>query len=338
MAKKGVLKLEGISAAPGTLGKGFIKVGEFFDNSPVNMPLMILNGAGEGPVLLMMSAVHGNEVVGTEAIKRVMTSLNPKVVKGTIIGIPVVNIPAFLSDARINVLEAPAGSNDLSSMIRTGEPTQGPQSQSIANFLHGKIFPRMEYVIDLHSSAPGSFNYPRAIIIGQHIQIPQALRAKCQALGKACNFEYVFRPSKSKWEGMYFPPGSMFEMKYGIPAIILETGAAPTTVDVESLLYGIGNILKHLKMIPGRPARKNKQTYIDRLIAFRAKRGGMFRLIVKMGARVKKGDVIGEVTNLFNEVVETIRATEEGIVIKTATSALMATGVRAAVIGTPAKQ
>ncbi len=71
MAKK-VFELEGISAAPGTLGKGFIKVGEFSDNSPVNMPVMILNGASEGPTLLIMSSVHGNEVVGTEAIKRVM--------------------------------------------------------------------------------------------------------------------------------------------------------------------------------------------------------------------------------------------------------------------------
>jgi len=48
MAKKS-FELEGVSAAPGTLGKGFIKVGEFCDNSPVNMPVMILNGTGEGP-------------------------------------------------------------------------------------------------------------------------------------------------------------------------------------------------------------------------------------------------------------------------------------------------
>lgn len=336
MGKK-VFELEGISAAPGTLVKGFIKVGEFFDNSPVNMPVMILNGAGEGPTLLMQSAVHGNEVVGTEAIKRVMPSLDPKKVNGTIIGIPVVNIPAYLENSRVNMMESPAGDNDLSGMIRKGGGGQGPQSQSIANILHEKVFPRAEYVIDLHSSAPGSYNYPRAIVIGDHIDIPKALRDKCRALGVACNFEFVFKPAKPAWTGMYFAPGSMFETKYGIPALILETGAAPTTDDVESLVYGIDNVLKHLKMIPGEPAKKNKQIYIDRLVAFRSQHGGMFRLIVKMGGSVKKGDVIGEVTNLFNDVVETIRATEEGIVIKVATSALMATGVRAAVIGTPEK-
>ena len=337
MAKK-VIELEGISAKPGTLGKGFIKVGEFFDNSPVNMPVMILNGAGEGPTLFTMSAVHGNEVVGTEAIKRIMTSLDPKKVNGAIIGIPVVNIPAFLENSRVNLMESPAGDNDLSGMVRKGGGVQGPQSQTIANILHEKVFPRVDYVIDLHSSAPGSYNYARAIVVGDHIDIPKALRDKCQALGVACNYEYVFKPAKPAWTGMYFAPGSMFETKYGIPAIILETGAAPTTEDVESLLYGMDNIFKHLKMIPGEPAKKNKQIYMDRLVAFRAQNGGMFRLIAKMGDRVKKGDVIGEVTNLFNEVVETIRATEEGIIIKVATSALMATGVRAAVIGTPIKQ
>jgi len=337
MTKKS-FELEGIAAAPGTLGKGFIKVGEFFDNSPVNMPVMILNGAGEGPVLLMQSAVHGNEVVGTEAIKRVMTSLDPKKVNGTIIGIPVVNVPAYLENSRVNLMESPAGDNDLSGMIRKGGGSQGPQSQFIANFMHEKVFPRAEYVIDLHSSAPGSYNYARAIIIGDHIDIPKALREKCQALGVACNYEYVFKPAKPAWTGMYFAPGSMFETKYGIPALILETGAAPTTDDVESLLYGIDNVLKHLKMIPGEPARKNKQIYMDRLVAFRAQRGGMFRLIAKMCGHVKKGDVIGEVTSLFNEVVETIRATEDGVIIKVATSALISTGVRAAVIGTPLKQ
>ncbi len=137
---------------------------------------------------------------------------------------------------------------------------------------------------------------------------------------------------------MYFDPYTIFETMYDIPSIILETGAAPTTEDLESLLNGVDNILKHLKMIPGEPAKKNKQIYVDRFVAFRAKNGGMFQLIVKMGTKVKKGDVIGEVTNLFNEVVETIRATEEGVVIKAATSALISTGVRVAVIGTPVKQ
>src|SRR5512143_2429209 len=116
MAKK-TFELEGISAAPGTLAKGFIKVGEFWDSSPVNMPVMILNGAGEGPTVYMQSAVHGNEVVGTEAIKRVMTSLDPKKVNGTIIGIPVVNVPAYLQNARVNLMESPAGDNDLGNML-----------------------------------------------------------------------------------------------------------------------------------------------------------------------------------------------------------------------------
>jgi len=332
-----VFELDGISTTAGTLAKGFIKVGEFFDNSPVNMPVMILNGGGEGPTVLMMSAIHGNEVVGTEAIKRIITSLDPKKVSGTIVGIPVVNIPAYLQNSRVNLMESPAGDNDLGNMLKAGV-IQGPQSQSIANVLHEKIFKKVEYVIDLHSSAPGSYNYPRAIVIGDYVKVPQTLKDKCNALAEACNFEIIFKPGGLKWEGMYFDPYTIFESMYGIPSIILETGAAPTTEDLESLLYGIDNILKHLKMILGEPAKKNKQVYVDRLVAFRAKNGGMFRLIVKMGARVKKGDVIGEVTNLFNEVVETIRATEEGIVIKTATSALMATGVRAAVIGTPVKQ
>jgi predicted deacylase len=336
--KKEIFTIEGISAAPGTLGKGFIKVGEFCDNSPVNMPVMILNGTGDGPVLLVMSAVHGNEVVGTEAIKRIMTSLDPKKVHGTIIGIPVVNIPAYLQDSRVNLMESPAGDNDTSSMIRKGGGVEGPQSQVIANILHEKIFPKIEVAIDLHSSAPGSYNYPRAIVVGDNVEISKELRDKCLALGVACNFEFVFKPSKPIWKGMYFTPGSMFETKLGIPHIILESGAAPTFDDVESIIYGIDNILKHLKMIPGKPAKKNKQIYIDRLIAFRAKNGGIFRLIVKMCAKVKKGDVIGETTNLFNEVVETIRATEEGYVIKWATSALISTGVRAAVIGAPAKK
>lgn len=336
MAKK-VFELEGISAAPGTLGKGFIKIGEFFDNSPVNMPTMILNGAGEGPTLLMTAAIHGNEVVGTEAIKRVMTSLDPKKVNGTLIGIPVVNVPAYLENSRVNLMESPAGDNDLGNMLKT-PGVQGPQSQVIANILHEKFFKRVDYFIDLHSSAPGSFNYPRAIIIGDYAELPQNLRDKCNALAQACNFEIVFKPGRVKWEGMYFDPWTFFETMYGVPCIVLETGAAPTTEDVETLIYGIDNILKHLKIIPGEPAKKNKQVTIDRLIAFRSKKGGMFRLIAKMGARVKKGDVIGEVTNLFNDVVETIRANEEGIVIKVATSALMATGVRAAVIGTPSKE
>jgi len=326
------VQIGSISVDPKSKKFDYLKVGELYDGSPVNIPIMVVNGIGSKPRLLLIGGVHGDEVVGTEAIKRVISKIDPEKFRGVVIGIPVLNMPAYLARDRVNVLESPKGRNDLQQFYTKSINSEGPQSERIAYVLHEEIFPKVDYVIDLHSSIIGTYNLPRAIICGNYVPISEELREKIDGLAVASAFEVIYRPQRPPWPGMYFTPDTFWEESCGKAQIVLETGAAPTIDDADTIISGITNIMKHLGMLEGLPTKAKDQVFVERLIAVRANKGGIFRSRIKVGDYVKQGEVLGEVTNFFDDVVEEIKSPEYGLIVKNKTSAFVNTGERVFVV------
>jgi len=61
---------------------------------------MIAKGATEGKTIGITAAVHGNELNGISVIQRLFSQIDVKQLQGTIVGIPVVNVPSFLKKQR----------------------------------------------------------------------------------------------------------------------------------------------------------------------------------------------------------------------------------------------
>jgi predicted deacylase len=66
----------------------------------MGFPVMIVNGALPGKRLCVVAAIHGDEYEGMEAVRRTMAGADPKTLRGALIGLPCVNIPAFEVAAR----------------------------------------------------------------------------------------------------------------------------------------------------------------------------------------------------------------------------------------------
>jgi len=328
------ITIRDLTVKPGEKAQHWFTIGQMLDGSPYRVPLIVINGNNPGPKLFVGACVHGDEVIGTEAIKTIAKRLTPKEVSGVLIGAPIINIAAYMTLARVDKLETPIGNNDMSGESWQNSTAGGSMSQRSSAFFRDEVIPFAEYMIDIHSSATGSVNSPRAIIFSEFDHIDPTVRERLRALGVACNFEVIFQPKQTSWEGMYFAPKTFFEEK-GIAKIVLETGGAPTLDDVDTMRGGITNIMKHIKMIPGEPDLSNTQTYCSKLIAVRANKGGIFRCTVKLQDRVKKGDKLGEITDIFDNVVEEVVAPSEGIVVKIATTATVYTGIRVIALSVP---
>ena len=93
---KEVFEIGGVSAEPGTRAFGWLQAGDT-GTQPVKIPLMIVNGVAPGPVLCVTAGIHGCEYAGIETAIRLGTEINPKTLTGTLISIPVVNFPGFVS-------------------------------------------------------------------------------------------------------------------------------------------------------------------------------------------------------------------------------------------------
>jgi predicted deacylase len=331
--EKKEITIRDLTVKPGEKAHHWVTIGQMLDGSPYRIPLIVINGTKPGPKLLVGACVHGDEVIGTEAIKTIAKDLTPEDIAGVFIGMPIINIAAYLSLARVDTMETPIGENNMTAMWDTAI-LEGSMTQRAAAFFRDEVIPLVEYYIDIHSSASGSLNSPRAIIAGAYAELDPVVRKRIDEIGVACNYEVIFQPQGTSWKGMYFPPRTFFEER-GIAKIVLETGGAPTLEDVDTIREGITNIMKQTNMIPGDPTKKSSQLYCGKIVAIRANTGGIFRSTVNLRDRVKTGEKLGEVTDVFDNVIEEITSPEGGVVVKIATAAPVYTGIRLIVIAVP---
>lgn len=66
----------------------------------MSLPVVVLCGARPGPTVWLSAAVHGDELVGVEIIRQVMRGIDPRRLSGTVLAVPVVNVPGFLAQSR----------------------------------------------------------------------------------------------------------------------------------------------------------------------------------------------------------------------------------------------
>lgn len=104
---------DAIEPARGTKEFVSLRVGELPDGSPVLMPIMAVAGAQEGPTLVVTGCLHGDEVLGTDIVRRVALTLDPAEMWGTFIGIPMASRPAVAIRNRRNLIELYPGAQDM---------------------------------------------------------------------------------------------------------------------------------------------------------------------------------------------------------------------------------
>jgi uncharacterized protein len=85
----------GTASAPrGQTGRGAIEVPAGSD-AALSIPVAVFNGAKPGPVLAIVSGAHGTEYASIIAVERLVQQLDPKTISGTVILVPLVNVPSF---------------------------------------------------------------------------------------------------------------------------------------------------------------------------------------------------------------------------------------------------
>lgn len=151
---KKTMTIGDIAAEPGTKGLGLVEVAERSDGSKTSIPVMIVNGKNDGPVLCVAAGIHGDEYVGMAAIKEIARTLDPNEVNGAFIGVPVVNVQAFVASSRTNPFD---GLN--LNRVFPGKK-DGFISEMIAYTFMEEIVSKADYYIDLHTGCDHSLNAP----------------------------------------------------------------------------------------------------------------------------------------------------------------------------------
>jgi predicted deacylase len=292
------IEIAGQAIQPGERVQLNLTSAYLYTNTPLNISVEVIHGRKPGPVLLVCAAIHGDELNGVEVIRRIRSFRSLKSLHGTLVLVPVVNIFGFIHQSRYL-----PDRRDLNRCFPGSE--KGSIASRVANLFFQEIVTHCTHIIDLHTAAVNRNNLP---------QIRAALEdPEVEELAMGFSIPVVINSGLIE-NSLRFEAG-----KLGIPVITYEAGEA-LRLDEQSIVTGVRGVISVMRALgmltKGRIATVRAEPYISNSTSwFRASADGLFRPLVKLGARVKKGDTLGVISAPFNAEETILVAPANGIVI-----------------------
>jgi len=272
------------------------------------VPVFIVNGAQDGPNVLIMAGIHGCEYTSIDAALQLGRRLDPVSVRGTVTVMPIVNPDAFFARS---IYVHPEDRKNLNRCF-PGQ-AEGSAAEQLAHWLFTNAIMPVDYVIDLHggdmieSLVPFSIYYETG---------DAALDARAQAFACAFGIRYVVASTEEV-------PGSTYgaAAQAGKIAMIAEAGQQGILEPAASqtLQSGTENVLRLAGVLAG-DVLPTECTVLNTYDWYRAPFNGLWYPEVQVGAYATVGERLGTIRNLFGDIVETVTARTKGTLLFVVTS------------------
>jgi len=292
-----------LAAEPGHRVQGWVRVPGI--DPPWDLPAVVCRGREAGPTLAITAGIHAAEYPGIASAIRLAHEADPSQLRGTLIVVPLVNSPGFYERSLY------VNPRDGKNINRTfpGDAA-GTAAQRVTHFLTTELIAGADAYIDLHGGDLIEALVPFAIYqrTGR-----SDLDAASQALADAYGLDYVLAAPPDAVPGASYTAAA----RLGVPAIIAEVGQQGIydQGSVNRHLAGLRSVLQHLRMIAGHPAPTSKPVRLARFVWMFADVAATYHPVVAAGDIVKEGQVIGELRDVFGQVLQTLRAPAGGPVL-----------------------
>ena len=303
-----IFTLSGIRVAAGETREIYLKVSESFLAMGIQTPVTVIRGRNAGPTAFVMAAIHGDEINGSDIVRRLIFDIDHEQLAGTLIAVPVVNIPGFLTQSRYLPYH-----RDLNRFFPGKK--NGNNAERFAYRLFTEIVQKCQFGIDLHTAAAGRINLPH---IRGDMGNPQ-VRKLARAFGATVLIDEAGVRGSLRRESTEF----------GVPTILFEAGETGRFSKKVSLigLSGVLNVLSEMGMwIQHKEKKPPFQVIVKGSEWIRAEKGGILDLETKPGDLIYEGDLVGSILNPFGKTVTQIRASATGIVVGVTTAPLTIPG------------
>ena len=292
----------GAEVAPGAQADIPLPISALSNGLEMTLPVRVIHGARPGPVLFVSAAIHGDEIIGVEIIRRLASRPALAGLAGTLLLIPVVNGYGFLNRSRY-----------LPDRRDLNRSFPGSQSGSLAGRLAdvflNEIVDRADCGVDIHSAAAHRSNLPQIRIAPDDDE----LLSLAQAFGAPVILTSGLRP------------GSLRQAsgERGVPVLLYEAGEG-LRFDETSVRAGLAGILRVMQALGMFAEDRVAEPPSASVLAgashwLRAPQGGLLRLSKELGDTLQAGEAFGVVSNLFGDTAEEIVARRGGILVGRAT-------------------
>lgn len=301
-----------VKVRPGHTSEIGLPITKLVTGAEVSLPVRVIHGRHDGPVVWINAAIHGDEVVGVEVIRRVLASLSPKTFRGTLLAVPIVNVHGFMAGDRYL-----PDRRDLNRSF-PGSP-RGSLAGRVANLMMTEVVDKCEVGIDLHTGSDRRTNLPQ---IRADLEDPRT-RSLAEAFGAPVMLHAKVRDGSLRAAAR----------ERGATVLLFESGEAMRFDQwaIEAGVEGVLRVLAALDMIDAATTTGDDAPPPTGLVSrrsgwVRARRTGIVHLDATLGQRVEVGDRLGGLSDSFGKTLRLVKADRAGVIIGRTTAPLVNRG------------
>ena len=268
------------------------------DHTPITLTVYVAHGRRPGPTMFISAAIHGDEIIGLEIIRRLLRTHSLNNLKGTLLVVPVVNSLGFMSHSRYL-----PDRRDLNRCFPGSR--EGSLAARLAYIFMKEVVKKSDAGIDIHSAAIHRSNLPQIRVSPGHsgtMALAKAFSAPLTLTSKLRDGSLRFAAQEVETDVLLYEAGE---------------GLRFDEFAVRAGVTGILRVMHHLGMIPQKGISKPKHQPIMSTSSYwvRAPAGGLLRTFKTNGEQVVPGDILGIVSDPFGEVEKEIIVKEGGMLI-----------------------
>ena len=296
-----------LRANAGQAVSGYLEVPALGD-SGTRIPVSLVRGSSDGPVLALIAGTHGYEYPGISALQRLRQSIDPRALHGTLILVHIANPPSFYGRT---IYTSPADGKNLNRVF-PGRP-DGTLSERIANEITTQVIAKADFLVDLHAGDGNEALRPYVYMpVTGDVRLDAATRGMALAFG----LDHIVIDAARTTA----PDATLYvdqtALARGVPAITTETGQLGQNDEFSIALaeHGIHNLMRHLGMLEGTPEANPGVVWLKDYQVIRSPVTGVFRAAVRDGYSIAEGGLVGELYDAFGAKIGDVRAPFAGIV------------------------
>lgn len=291
----------GGSVAPGESANIRYSVSETYLGDSVRIPVTIVNGERPGPTAFLSAAIHGDELNGIEVVREVANEWDHSGLRGTVVCMPVVNVPGFLAQQRY----LPIYDRDLNRSFPGSE--NSTSSKRIAHRIFENFVVPCDFGLDFHTSTRGRTNM-------LHVR-GDTENEEVRRLANAFGSNVVISSDG--------PSGTLRReaTEHGVPTITIEMGKAHEFQRhfIDRGLEGVTSVFAEFGLHDTAAVRwPGWRTVVNGSAEktwLRADTGGMVEMRFSRGSLVQEGETICTITNPFETETNEVTAPFTGLLV-----------------------
>jgi len=293
---KNAINIAGADIAVGESAELHLNIARLPSRTPIDIPVFVNRSENEGPTVLLMAGLHGDEINGIEIIRRLLDQELHHPLRGTVICVPIINIYGFINFSR----EVPDGKDVNRSFPGT---KKGSLASRVAYHLMNEIVPVIDYGVDFHTGGASRSNFP---------QIRCVLEDEVnRSLAEGFNAPFTIDAS-------LIPKSLRHAAEAKSKKILVYEGGESLRFDEYAIsegLAGTHKLLHHLGMVERGPRINKRNVIITGKKWIRAKSSGLFHPSVQCGDQVHKKQDLGYITDPYGDFKARFKAPKDGFVI-----------------------